>query len=105
DMDASARTIVLGNLQGRSYSQTFQAQLNLEPVKRFEVRLAYRYLDVKMTNSTGLRQQALIPPHRGFINLAYSTRKKWAFDLTTQFIGRKRIPDLQENPENLRFST
>lgn len=105
DMDQSAREIWIYNLKGRSFSQTVQAQVNFEPLKNFEVRLAYRYLDVRTTYSTGLRQKSLIPAHRGFINLAYATKKKWAFDLTTQFIGKKRLPDLIDNPEDKRLES
>lgn len=105
DMDENAREIKISNLNGRSYSQTIQAQLTLEPIKKFEVRLAYRYLDVRTQFGPGFLQKTLIPPHRGFINLSYETRKKWVFDLTTQFIGKKRLPQLNENPENLKFGS
>ncbi|TNE80248.1 MAG: TonB-dependent receptor [Bacteroidetes bacterium] len=103
DMDANARQIMVSNLNGSSYSQTFQAQLTLEPLRKLELRFAYRYLDVRTTFAPGLMQKALIPPHRGFINIGYETAKKWSFDVTTQFIGKKRLPILAENPENLRF--
>lgn len=105
DLDYSARDIWIYNLEGKSYSQTFQAQFTIEPIAHFEARIAYRYLDVKTTYTSGLREKSLLSPHRGFINLAYETEKKWAFDLTTQFIGKKRLPDLLDNPENLRMET
>lgn len=105
DLDYSAREIMIYNLKGKSYSQTFQAQFTIEPIAHLEARIAYRYLDVKTTYTTGLREKSLLSPHRGFINLAYETEKKWAFDLTTQFIGKKRLPDLLENPEVLRLET
>lgn len=105
DLDASAREIRIGNLNGESYSQTFQAQFTIEPVKRLEFRVAYRYLDVKSSFTTGVRQRALVPPHRGFFNVSYATKSKWSFDFTSQFIGKKRIPDLTDNPENLRFDS
>jgi len=103
DLDNSAREVSIYNLKGKSFSQTVQAQFTIEPMKRLELRFAYRYLDVRTTFSTGLRQKALIPQHRGFINVAYSTKNKWSFDVTSQFIGKKRLPDLGENPEALRL--
>ncbi|MDX5321167.1 MAG: TonB-dependent receptor, partial [Bacteroidota bacterium] len=105
DLDKSPRVVSIGNLDGISYSQTFQAQLTLEPIKRLELRLAYRYLDVKSTFSTGLLQRALVPPHRGFINISYATKNKWSFDLTSQFIGRKRLPSTSGNPEEFELET
>ncbi|HCS19319.1 MAG TPA: TonB-dependent receptor [Bacteroidetes bacterium] len=105
DLDNSAREVRIYNLNGKSYSQTFQAQFTIEPIAHLEARIAYRYLDVKTTYTSGLREKSLLSPHRGFINLAYETEKKWAFDLTTQFIGRKRLPDLIENPEGFRMES
>ena len=41
--------------------------------------------------------------HRGFLNMAYSTRKnkgkQWVMDLTTQFIGSQRIPFTGDNAD------
>ncbi|MHB1278578.1 MAG: TonB-dependent receptor [Bacteroidia bacterium] len=105
DLDNSAREVKIYNLKGKSYSQTFQAQFTIEPIPHLEARIAYRYLDVKTSYTSGLREKSLLSPHRGFINLAYETEKKWAFDLTTQFIGKKRLPDLLDNPEELRVET
>jgi len=103
DLDNSAREVSIYNLNGKSYSQTVQAQFTIEPLKHLELRFAYRYLDARTTFSTGLRQKALLPPHRGFINVAYSTKSEWSFDLTSQFIGKKRLPDLADNPEEMRL--
>lgn len=103
DMDQSARKVVLYNLAGESYSTSAQLQLNLEPVKRMEVRLSYRWYDVKTTYNGQLLQRPYVAGNRGFLNLAYTTRKKWSFDYTLQYTGTKRIPALNENPENLRM--
>ncbi len=104
DLDASAREVRIYNLDGPSFSQTFQAQITLEPIKRAEVRIAYRYLDVRATyQNLGLLQKSLQSPHRGFVNLSYETKKRWTFDLTAQFNGRKRLPMLKNNPEHLQW--
>lgn len=85
------------NLQGRSYSNSFQTELNVEPFERLELRLAYRYFDVK-TNFTGqVLQRPLIANNRAFINLAYAIQG-WKFDYTINYIGSKRIPGTAGNP-------
>jgi outer membrane receptor for ferrienterochelin and colicin len=99
DMDKSARELNIYNLIGLSYSQTFQIQLNTEPVKRLHVRLAYRYFDVRTTYGGRLREQSLLAKSRGFANLEYSTPAKWTFDLTAQFTGPKRLPEMLGNSE------
>ncbi len=87
------------NLDGRSYAHSFQVQLDYEPIRRFDVRLAYRYYDVQTTYDGALKQKPLIAAHRGFLNLGYETRSQWKFDYTVQLIGRKRVP-LHYNPEH-----
>lgn len=105
DTDSSARSVYIYNLRGLSYSHTFQAQITVEPIERLELRMAYRYLDVRTEFTTGLRQRSLIAPHRGFFNAAYSTKNKWVFDLTAQVNGKRRLPDMVQNPEDKRFDS
>jgi outer membrane receptor for ferrienterochelin and colicins len=85
------------NLQGKSFSNSFQAQLNLEPLSKLGVRLAYRYYDVKTTYAGELQQRPLTAASRAFANLAYSVAG-WKFDYTVNYNGRKRIPSTQGNP-------
>ncbi|MGF2413950.1 MAG: TonB-dependent receptor domain-containing protein [Ferruginibacter sp.] len=96
DME-NARTINFYNLNGKSYSNSFQAEVNIEPIQKLELRLAYRYFDVKTTYSGKLMQRPLIATNRAFANLAYAFNK-WKFDYTVTYNGKKRIPDTQLNP-------
>ena len=97
-----ARVVKFYNLAGKSYSNSFQAQLNLEPVKKFEIRLAYRLFDVKTTYSGKLIERPLISKNRAFVNLAYAI-SGFKFDYTITFNGRKRLPDTQANPAMYRL--
>jgi len=45
-----------------------------------------------------LRTNPMIPTHRGFLNMNYSTKNEWDFDATWNLFGQKRLPDSQENP-------
>ncbi|MBX3242606.1 MAG: TonB-dependent receptor [Chitinophagaceae bacterium] len=103
DLDASPRTILFYNLSGRSYSNSFQTEINYEPFKKFDVRLAYRWLDVKTTYQGSLLEKPFTARHRAFINLAYETADKWKFDYTVQWISRKRIPSTAANPVAYRM--
>ena len=93
----NAREVKFYNLQGKSYSNSFQAEFNFEPIKKLDVRLAYRYFDVKTTYSGKLLQRPLIANNRAFANLAYATNG-WKFDYTINYNGKKRIPNTQDNP-------
>jgi outer membrane receptor for ferrienterochelin and colicins len=88
------------NLDGKSFANSFQADLVLEPIKRFDVRLAYKFYDVETTYNGALKQKPLTPRHRAFLNLAYALPyDKWTFDLTTKWIGETRLPATFTSPE------
>ena len=108
DLDQTAREVHFYNLEGQSVSNSFQLELNYELFKRFDIRAAYRFLDVYTNYSGQIREKPLLSRHRGFVNLAYETKKnkarQWKFDVTGQWIGSQRIPytrdnDLSGNPE------
>ena len=95
DRDAQTDAIIFGNLSGKSYSNSFQAELAVSPGKRIDVRFAYKLLDVKATYGGELQQQVMLPKHRGFFNIGYKTRnKRWEFDLTTSVFGKSRLPEV-----------
>ena len=100
DRDESVNAIVFTNLENGSFSNSFQSELSVSPLKNFDIRVAYKYLDVKAQYGGQMRQQVMIPKHRGFINLAYFSRnKRWEYDLTCTVYGTSRLP-VQEDPNN-----
>jgi outer membrane receptor for ferrienterochelin and colicins len=105
DLDQSPQQAVFYNLDGESYSNSFQAQVDYEVVKRLDVRLAYRWYDVKTNFNGELKAKPLVAENRAFANLAYETRKYWKFDYTLNWQGNKRIPFTQSNPEEFQLAT
>jgi hypothetical protein len=91
-----ARSIKFYNLQGKSFSNSFQAEVSFIPVPQFDVKLAYRLFDVKTTYSNQLLQKPLTAQNRAFANLAYEL-KGWKFDYTVSYSGKKRLPSTQAN--------
>jgi outer membrane receptor protein involved in Fe transport len=91
------RQVKFYDLIGKSYSNSFQAEVDLEPVNRLNLRLAYRYFDVKTTYEGKLLEKLLISKNRGFTNLAYGV-KGWKFDYTVSYNGKKRLPGTKSNP-------
>lgn len=81
------------NLRGRSYANSFQSDLSVEPLERFFVRMAYKFYDVKALYNGVIKQRPLTAQHRAFINLAYALPyDKWMFDFTAKWIGPTRMP-------------
>jgi len=104
DLDHSPQEVLFYNLSGKSYSNSVQGQLDYELFKNFDVRLAYRWYDVRTDFTAGLLQKPLLAAHRAFMNLGYETGKTWKFDFTVQWQGEKRIPYTLSNPEQFRLN-
>ena len=99
DVDRDVSGVYFYNLDGRSYSNSFQAQTTIEPVERFDITLAYRFNDVKATYDGDLLEAPLTSKYKGLLSLSYSTPfNKWMFDLTGQLNGQARLPDTRSNP-------
>ncbi|MDX1476339.1 MAG: TonB-dependent receptor [Saprospiraceae bacterium] len=109
DLDVHPQQAVFRNLTGKSYSNSFQAEVAYELLKRFDIKAAYRLLDVKTDYAAGLLEAPLVARHRGFFNMAYTTSRSraghWVFDMTLQWTGAKRLPTTAANPEGLQLST
>ena len=91
------RMVGFYNLDGKSYSNSFQVELNTEPIAHLNLRLAYRMFDVKTTYSNTLLEKPYTAKHRGFANLGYEINS-WKFDYTINYNSRKRMPSTVENP-------
>ncbi len=98
------RQAVFYNLKGKSYSNSFQTQVDYELIKRLDVRLAYRWYDVYTTYNTGMLERPFVSAHRAFANLAYETRNHWKFDFTANWQGEKRLPSTVANPEEYQLA-
>ncbi len=99
DLDYSAREVSFYNLDGKSYSNSFQVEAAIEPLKQFSVKTAYKYYDVRSTYAGTLMRKPMTTAGRMLLNFGYFTRfEKWKFDLTLQRFGRSRLPGTTENP-------
>ncbi|MBS1759841.1 MAG: TonB-dependent receptor [Bacteroidetes bacterium] len=98
DVDASPQKVYFYNLIGKSYSTSIQLEVNYPLLPGFDVRAAYRWLNVKTTYSGNLMEKPLTAKHRAFINLAYEAKGGWKFDYTMQWLSSKRLPNTASNP-------
>lgn len=104
DRDENVNQIIFKNMEGKSFSNSFQTEFSFSPVNRLDIRLAYKFLDVRAEYGGQLQQKVMVPKHRGFVNVAYHTRnKKWEFDVTASVFGASRLPVAQL--DSLIFTT
>jgi outer membrane receptor for ferrienterochelin and colicin len=92
------------NLDGDSFANSFQVELNYNAFENFDVRTAYKYYDVQTQYQTGRLTKPLIPTHRFFANASYETSlevgktSQWKFDLTYNWLSEQRFSSTTSNP-------
>ena len=93
------------NLDGKSYSNTYQIEATYQLIKGLDITTAYRYNDVKQTIAGKLVESPLTNKYKGLISMSYKTPlEKWQFDFTTQFNGGGRIPSTLSNPSEYQLA-
>lgn len=106
DMDINPQEVHIYNAPGKSYSHAAQIELSIKPNKAFEFRSAFKYYDVKAEFGGILQQKAFVPKYRVLLNSSYKTRNnKWEFDVTANWVGKKRLPSTASNPIQYQRST
>ncbi|WP_420582585.1 TonB-dependent receptor [Reichenbachiella sp.] len=103
DLDQSPQQVAFYNLNGESYSNSFQLQVDYEVLKFVDMRIGYRWFDVNTTYGDVTLQKPLVSAHRAFLNLGYETRSDWKFDYTFNWQGEKRIPYTGSNPSDYQL--
>ncbi|MDH6357174.1 TonB-dependent receptor [Parabacteroides sp. PF5-9] len=105
DMDSDPHAVRFYNLDGKSYSNSYQIEASYPFFRGFTLTAAYRYTDAKTDyrNAEGITRRLkkpLVSDYKGLITASYQTPlKKWQFDLTGQFNGGGRMPEAdKENP-------
>lgn len=95
-----ARQLQFYNLPGKSFANAIQAEISYEVIKRFDVKLAYKYEQAKTDYNSGRKIIPLRPQHRGLVSLQYITRNNhWRFNTGLNWFGKTRIPDTSLNDE------
>ena len=86
--------IAFYNLDGKSYTNTYQVDFSVNPLERFNITATFRYTDAKvMLRSQGLVERPMTSRYKGVLNMQYATAmNKWTFDFTAQINGPMRLP-------------
>ncbi|SNY99622.1 TonB-dependent receptor [Flagellimonas pacifica] len=96
------REISFYNLEGDSYSNSLQIDVNYEMLQDFHIRATYKHFDVVTDYNSGALEKPLQPLSRFFVNLNYETlqrgEQQWRFDFTSNWLGKQRLPNTESNP-------
>lgn len=95
DYNAFANTIDFYMLKGQSFTDTYQLDFFVEPLRRFEITATFRYSNAKVTMiDGGLQERPMTSRFKGVLNLQYATNlNKWIFDFTASINGPCRLYD------------
>lgn len=101
DTYSDSSLIQFYNLNGKSFSNSFQITFNIELLEQLNLRLAHKIDDVRSTYKGVLREQPLIARHRSLGSLSYiSANEHWKFDYTIVLEGRKKLQNIPTVYEN-----
>lgn len=93
DYDSDPHMLTIANLDGKSYSHTFQIDATYESSFGLNITAAYRLNDVKTTYHGVLMEKPLTSRYKGLLTASYSTPMDiWQFDVTLQLNGGGRMP-------------
>lgn len=99
DRETNPNMIYIYNLEGKSYSNSIQGELQYEAVKNLNLTLAFRYNDVKTTINNELIAAPMINLYKGLFSASYQTNlRKWQFDANVQLNGNMPLPTTSWNP-------
>ena len=100
DYDSDPHALTIGNLNGKSYSHTFQIDATYESSFGLDVTAAWRLNDVKTTYGGVLMEKPLTSRYKGLLTMSYSTPMDiWQFDVTLQLNGGGRMPAPYKKPD------
>jgi outer membrane receptor for ferrienterochelin and colicins len=108
DLYQSPQQVLFYNLNGKSYANSLQFDFNIELIKHFNLRTAYKYYDISTDYLSGTFQRPLQAKHRFFGNLEFATHikekgKQWKFDYTFNWLGKQQLPNTSTNVIADRF--
>ncbi len=94
DPERNMLAIDFYNLDGKSYTNTWQVDFSVNPLERFNITATFRYTDAKVTlKDKGLVERPMTSRYKGVLNMQYATAmNKWTFDFTAQLNGPMRLP-------------
>lgn len=104
DYDREVATAFIYNFTGESVSKSFQLESKFSFQQRFDLKLAYNYLDVYQVREGEKFELPFVPNHKLLLNNSYSTADdQWQFDATFKWFSEQRLPLTVSHPEQYRI--
>ncbi|MEY3369276.1 MAG: hypothetical protein RI973_2431 [Bacteroidota bacterium] len=102
DMESAHGKVLFYNLDGRSFANSLLLLATWAPFKGFDMKLAYKLNDVRVTYLGDLRLRPMTAPHRGLLTLNYETaNERWMFNSHIQYHGWQRFAHASHLPASV----
>lgn len=93
DYDSDPTKIIISDMNGKSFSHTFQVDASYEFSEDFNILAAFRYNHVRCTYGGDLMEKPLQSRYKGLVTLNWTPLMKlWQFDVTLAINGGGRMP-------------
>lgn len=101
DLFTNTAEIRFYNLNGKSFANSLQVETSCEILKGLDLKLAYKFDDVRSTYNGQQYQVPYQSRHKALATLSYETpNKHWRFDYTTQWHGSRQLAPLANSTQN-----
>lgn len=110
DLEHSSIIYFYGS-EGKSFTTSGLVEANYGPIKNWEVKLAYRYVNSKQTLGKPLDEKVsvdrmFVSRDRILLNVGYALPyEKWKIDGTLQWNGKRRIPNTAPSYDHSSYFT
>lgn len=100
DYDIDQSYAVIRNFYGKSVSNAFQLEANLNFQSGLEFKVGYNYLDVYRMNEGNKEELPFNAKHRVMASVSFRPKNSpWYFDVNGRVTGNQRLPNTSGNPE------
>jgi len=99
DYDSNPTEVIFANLNGKAFSNVMQAELSLTLLRNVDLKLAYKYIELKYDKDGVRYEQPFNPKHRMLTTFSYTpTSKSWSVSAGLNWFGKQRLPSTASNP-------
>ena len=106
DYDTNPREVIFENLNGKAFSNVLQAELSLTLLRNIEMKLAYKFIDLKYDKDGVRYEQPFTAKHRVLATVSYMPESKsWSFNAGLNWFGKQRLPSTASNPVEYQLPT
>lgn len=93
DIDNRSNMAMVYNIGKGSYSNSLLLEWNVSPIEGLDIKVAYKWEDVKLLQKEGLLRKSMLSPQRGLLVIGYKTKDdKWMFNTQWSLHGKHRLP-------------